>query len=167
MARFVQYVDSIKLKDIQKKVNERIDDLKFTYNIWLEISKILKEWDGKKITKRTIDNLIENTKHKYIITLDNNISNLYYLKISDKQTGSECRTFLGYSNVLDYNKYMNEYSISEQNCKPSYEKLEKSYDKIPAFVKEYNEILIKAKALVKKATTANLEYDFDIVANAR
>lgn len=161
MPKFVQYAKPIDLNKIRLDVEERITSLKFNYQVYGKLLPVLKKWDGKKITKRLQDAVARETGYK--VRLDQRLSRQNYLEVEDEKAGQSCRTFIGYEGVFDYQRYAEDHSKADQNCKPIYEKLEKALNKLPQFVNRYNELLTASQELVKDACKVGMEYDFDIL----
>jgi hypothetical protein len=165
MPGFVQYAKPIDLNKIRLDVEERITSLKFNYQVYQELLPVLKKWDGKKITKRLQDAIARETGYK--VRLDQRIIRQRYLEIENEKSGQKCRTFIGYDDVFDYERYTEEHSKADQNCKPVYEKLERARNKLPQFVNKYNELLTASQKLVECACEVGMDYDFDILAKER
>lgn len=165
MPGFVQHAKSIDPEELRLDVEKRIANLKFNYQVWEKLLPVLKKWDGKKVTKRLQDAVAKDTGYK--VYLDQRIVRQRYLKIEDEKSGQNCRTFIGYEDTFDYKKYVEDYSKADQNCKPSYEKLEGGLKVLPELVQEYNRILSDSQRLVELASTHGLTYDFDILCKER
>jgi hypothetical protein len=157
---YVQFAKPIKTDELQKDVAERLSGLRFNYEAWEKVSHALLRWDGKKITKRLADDIAKVTG--YQVTLSNPCSDQLYLTI--RGIRKECRIFLGYGSPFDHSKFMSDYSVSDQNCKPVADTLEKGLKSLPKLVDEYNNLLNLQQELVKEATKCGMEYDFDILA---
>lgn len=170
MSGYVKFSKPIDPEQMKNEMETRLKDYRESVRFFRLVYGILKGWEGKQISKRMttyVDkHLPENTWSSLEYSFST-ISMRFYRKRTEPSYSNE--RFMTLS-IGSTDKKTFSMDALETEVK-SYEMLEESADKLevglkalPLFVKEYNEILSRAQALVKEATKVKMEYDFDILA---
>lgn len=163
MSNYVNYAKEIDYETKKNEIKERIKNSLYAYTYYQKVSVVLKQFDGKKITKRELDKIKKETG--YDVYIENPCTNQYYLVTGFGE--ERHRLFLGYDKIFNNEKFQKDYSVPFQNDKPYTEGLKEGLKKLRGLVNRYNKLLEKQRELVKDAKGLNMEFDFDILAVER
>ena len=169
MSGFVKYSKPIDFQTMKKEMEARLKDYRESVKFFRLVYGILKGWEGKQISKRMttyVDKQLPENTWSALEFSFSSISMRFYRKQTEPTYRNERFMTLSIGSVDNKTFSMDALNIevdSYQSLEESADKLEVGLKALPLFVKEYNEILSRAQALVEEATKVKMEYDFDII----
>lgn len=167
MSGFVKYAKPINEKEMQEHMEKRLKDYRESVSFFQRVYEILKGWEGKQISKRMTTYVDKHLPEGVWSSLEfsfSSISMKFYRRGTPYSNDRFMTLSIGSTNDKTFSiKALDNEVASYQTLQESGDKLEVGLKALPLFVKEYNEILSKAQALVEEATKVKMEYDFDIL----
>jgi hypothetical protein len=169
MSGFVKYAKPIYEKEMQERMEQRLKDYRESVAFFKRVYEILKGWEGKQISKRMttyVDKHLPEGTWSSLGYSFSSISMRFYRKKDTPYSNERFMTLsIGSTNDKTFSiKALDDEVKSYQTLQESGDNLEVGLKAIPMLVKEYNDILSRAQALVVEATKVKMEYDFDILA---
>lgn len=168
MSGFVKYAKPIDEKEMREQMEKRLKDYRESVAFFKRVYEILKGWEGKQISKRMTTYVDKHLPEDTWCSLEYSFSSIsmrFYRKTTNPYSNERFMTLsIGRSDNKTFSmKALDDEIRGYETLEQSGDNLEAGLKAIPFFVKEYNDILSRAKALVEEATKVKMEYDFDIL----
>jgi hypothetical protein len=160
----IRYPVEVTIESQTKKVNNRIERYQFQLDTIQRVLKVIKNYEGQKITKRIATAIQKEFGEGYCVYLSTNYS-FYEIHITKgNDYDNSVQIFLEYK---DHGQTINYEKIVEKNqCYLLNEgrlvKLKDGISHIPELIAKRNQAIEILQTLVKQSETFEMDYDFDI-----
>jgi hypothetical protein len=164
MIEFSKPLDSLVLK---QSINDRINKATFNHAAAIQVMNVLKDFDGKTISKR-ITTALTASMPGYSFYLDPPAFSSSHIKVYFK--GDQLFSIYLKIKPDSHKEYDHQATVQDnqwiQNTIASIDSLRLGLITVDHLVIKYNSILASAKQLAKDAELYNLQYDLDIANNS-